>query len=476
MKIRHGLVLTLALGFGLSACAGGASSAGGGSAPSPVAGGTVLAQGERPRDNEETREAKRALDQASQTEDEAQAQQLYGQALESAKAGIAADSTNPLSWRQAGVASIGLGQYQEANRYLSKAEALRPIYTLETDGIRERAWIDLYNKAIPLVNSGDYEAAAKVFEDANAIYDKRPEARITLGQIYAQMREDDKALENLDRAQEIINSDAIENVDSATAASWKEQGAAIPLTKATVLADAGRFEEAAGIFRQIVQEDPDNVPMARNLAAMLIQMGNTEEAFRVYDNLMTRPDLTAGDLYNIGVGFYQGEAYDKAAEAFGRAAETSVNDRDALEMWTRSLQIDSAYADVPTPGERWIKLDPNNQNAYLILAQAVNQNGDSQRASELVNQIEALKVTVNDLQMTRRDDGARVTGSVLNKNVDPGTQVTLNFTFYDTQGNSVGTATKQVTVSDTDTPVQFEVDFSGGTGKVDGYGYTLQVS
>lgn len=476
MKIRYGLVLTLAAGFGLAACAGGASS-GGGSTPSPLAGtGTILRQGERPRDNEDTRAAKRALDQAGQTEDEAQAQQFYQQALTSAKAGIAADSTNPLSWRQAGVASIGLGEYKDANQFLSKAEELRPVYTLETDGIRERAWIDLYNKAIPLVNNGQYEAAAQVFEQANAIYDKRPEARITLGQIYAQLREDDKALENLSRAQEIINSDAIENVDSATAAAWKDQAQSIPVTKASVLADAGRFEEAAAIFRQIVQDDPDNVAMTRNLAAMLMQMGNTQEAFGVYDKLMMRSDLTAADLYNIGVGYYQGSAYDKAAQAFGKAASVSVNDRDALEMWTRSLQIDSAYAQVPPPAERWVKLDPNSQNGLLILAQAVNHNGDSQRASELVTQIENLKVTVNDLQMTRRDDGARVSGSVMNKSVDPGTNVTLNFTFYDAQGNQVGTATKQVSVTDKDTPVQFQVEFQGGTGKVDGYGYTLQVS
>jgi tetratricopeptide (TPR) repeat protein len=471
MKIRFGLVLITALGLG--ACAGGASS-GGSSAPSPAAleGGHTLQQGERPRQDEDTRAAQRALDQAQGTEDEAQAETLYAQALTSARAAIAADSTNPLAYRLAGEAAIGAGEYEQADQYLDRAEALRPIYMIETEGIREQAWLNLYNQAAPLVQQGDYEGAANIFEKANAIYDQRPEVMITLGQIYAQLREHDKALANLDKADSIIHSEKINEVDSATAANWRESAAQIPLTKATVLADAGRFEEAATLFRQLVAENPDDVELSRNLAAILIQMGNTQEAFQVYDNLLNRPGLTSADLYNIGVGFYQGEDYTRAAQAFRKAADVSPKDRDAIEMWTRSLQIDSAYAQVPPAAERWIELDPNNQNAYLILAQAVNHEGDSKRASDLVNQIEALKVLVADLQLNRTRDGVTATGSVLNKQLDPGASVTLNFTFYDTNGNQVTTASKTVTVGAVDAPVSFEVDATGDG--IAGYGSTLQ--
>ena len=107
------------------------------------------------------------------------------------------------------------------------------------------------------------------------------------------------------------------------------------------------------------------------------------------------------------------------------------------------------------------------------MAQAVNQEGDSQRASDLVSKIEALQVVVSDLQLTRTRDGASATGSVLNKKLDPGTNVTLNFTFYDTNGNQVTTASKTVAVGAVDSPVSFEVDATGDA--IAGYGYTLQV-
>lgn len=471
MKIRFGLVLTMALSVG--ACAGGASS-GGSANPSPMSGGgTMLAQGERPRQDEDTRAAQRALDQANDMEDQSQATPLYAQALTSARAAIAADSTNPLAWRLAGVAAIGAEEYEQAATYLDKAEALRPIYSIETEGIREQAWIQLYQKAAPLVNQGEYEEAAQIFEHANAIYDKRPEVFLTLGQIYAQLGDYDKSLADLNKAEEIINSDKTAEMDSATVAQWKEQGADIPKTRATVLAQAGRFEEAVGTYRELVAADPNDVTLARNLAAILIQMGNKDEAFQVYDRLLNRPDLETADLYNIGVGFYQGEDYEHAAQAFGKAATQSMKDRDALEMWARSLQLDSAYAAVPAVAERWVELDPNNQNAMLILAQAVNHEGDGTRASELVQKIEALPVLVNDLQMQRSMNGAMVSGSVMNKSANAGSNVTLHFTFYDASGAAIGNADKVVTVGEADTATSFQVETQAAD--VAGYGYTVDI-
>ena len=228
-----------------------------------------------------------------------------------------------------------------------------------------------------------------------------------------------------------------------------------------------------GLFEQLVAQNPTDITLKRNLAAILVQTGNTDRAFEVYDDLMAQPTLGSADYYAIGVGFYQGSAYDRAAAAFKGAADRSPKDRDALEMWARSLQIDSAYADVPAAAERWIELDPNNQNAYLILAQAVNQQGDEERASDLVRTIEALPATVNDLQLQRTPDGgARVTGSLTNKSLAPGTNVTLNFTFYDAQGNSVGTHAQRISAGAQGMAEVFEVTFTSSS-EVAGYGYTL---
>jgi len=483
MKLRTGLILALSLGLGTTACAssgGGAGAAAAGPTAGPTAaptpGAKVLAQGERPRHTGNTRAAEKALKQAREAAGDAEAQPFYQQALDAANAAIAEDARNPLAYRLAGEAHLGLKQYKEAGEAFDKAVDLRPIYQIELEPIREKTWINLYQEAAPAVNAGDYDKAITLFEDANAIYDERPEVMITLGQVYAQKREHDKALANLRKALEIINSDKIEDMDSATVELWHQQAKEIPVTIAQVLADAGRFEEAAAQFEKLAESDPQNIMFLRNLAALLIRMEKQDSAFAVYDRMLAHPDLGARDYYAIGVGFYQASAFKRAADAFKGAATKSVKDRDALEMWARSLQLDSLYDAVPPVAKRWIELDPNNRNAHLILAQAVNQLGDEEAARQQVQAIQALKVTVDNLQMRRRaSGGAEVIGDVTNQTLEPGATVTLGFTFYDDAGNAIGTQAQQVRVAAKGTPVSFTVEFNS-SDPVGGYGYTVMIS
>jgi tetratricopeptide (TPR) repeat protein len=247
------------------------------------------------------------------------------------------------------------------------------------------------------------------------------------------------------------------------------------MLRAQVLADAGRFEEAADAYRGLAAEDPANLDLVRGLGTILMQMGDEAGALEVYEDLLTRPGLTAQDYYAIGVGFYQANDYDQASSAFGRAAEASPQDRDALEMWARSAQLDSAFAVVPDVAQRWIELDPNSQNAYLILAQAANQLGDQETTREAVQAVEALEVALDQLQLQRyAAGGAAVSGSVMNKTLDAGQSVTLTFTFYGTGGSPIGTVTETVTVAAPDMAQIINVEFDS-TELVSGYGYELTV-
>jgi hypothetical protein len=202
-------------------------------------------------------------------------------------------------------------------------------------------------------------------------------------------------------------------------------------------------------------------------------MGDEAAAFETYEALLANPSLGPVDLYQIGIGFYQGRDYERSADAFGAAVERNPMDRDGLEMWARSLQLDSAYTEVPAVAERWTQLDPNSQNAILIYAQAVNQTGDSQLAGELVQRVDGLDVVVDELQLVRYSNGGgRVSGTVANRKLAEGANVTMTFTFYSTSGTPLGTVTEQVTVGGEGMSELFQVEFDS-TEQVGGYGYEL---
>ena len=473
MKIRFGLVLAMAMGFGLAGCASGGGGGGGTSLADLAAGGASA--GLNPRNTDNTRAAPSALDAAEEAASASEARMHYETAMAAADLAITEDPMNPLAHRLAGVAAMGMGDFEAADGHFDRAEELRPLYEFELVSIRERAWIDQYQAATPFVQSGDYAGAAEYFENANAIYDKRPEAMITLGQIYAQLREHDRAIENLDAAIAFEDSEAMAAVDSATAAGWREQIAELPLLRAQVLADAGRFEQAVGTYRQLSAANPDDIELKRGLAAILSEMGSEAEATALYEEMMEMDGLTSSDLFAIGAGFYQNSDYTRAVRAFEGAATASVNDRDAIEMWARSLQLDSAYSAIPPVAERWIRLDPNSQNAYLIMAQASNQLGNTAATQSAIQTVDALDVVVNDLQLRRfPDGGAVVSGSLVNKKLSQGASVTVRFTFYSTDGSPIGTVTETVSVGATDMAEVLQVQFDSAE-EVGGYGYTLTV-
>ncbi|MDT8341908.1 MAG: tetratricopeptide repeat protein [Longimicrobiales bacterium] len=487
MKLRFGVLLTSALALVLGGCAAssGAAPSTPTAAPAASGGGQVLAQGERPREDDDTRAAELHLEQAEEAASDAEARTQYQSALDAARAGIQRDSLNPLAYRLAGEALIGLGDYAEADAMLDEAERLRPVYVLETERTREVAWIDRYQAAAPLVNAGDYEQAVEYFEQANAIYQGRPEVMLTMGQVLVQIGEYDRAIENLQAAQAIIESDRINEMNVETQAAWREQAAGIPAMVAQTLVNAQRYEEAATALRELLAEDPGNPAYLQTLGATFIRMDQPDSARAVYVELMAQDGLQADAYYAGGIGFYQTEDYVEAADAFGKAAEASVNDRDAIEMWARSLQLAyPAGEGEPTPpagaleelrdaSERWLELDPFNQNAHLILAQTVNRLGDEARATELVNAIEALPVTMDRIQLQRfGQGGGAVVGALTNKQAPAGTTATLEVTFYAPDGAVVGMETASIQLGEAETSQDFRVDLDLDA-YVGGYSYRL---
>jgi tetratricopeptide (TPR) repeat protein len=475
MKIRYGLVLLLALVIGAAGCAAGGGGGGGAAASAGpvVPGGEVLLQGERPRQTDFTRAAQRALDDGDDEDDPNAARAFYQQALAGSMNAITEDGRNPLAHRLAALSNLGLEDYQAAGEHFDHASELRPIYEFEDARIREGVWIDLYQAATPLVNAQDYEAAVPFFENAHAMYDGRPEAMITLGQIYAQTGEFEKSADFIDMALEMLDSPEAVEQGEEVLAGWRELAAPLPMLKAQVLAQSGRHEEAVSAYRVLLEAEPGNTVAMRDLASMLIQTGDEDAAYSVYDDLLALPSLTGPDLYSIGVGFYQGSAYDRAAATFRRAAEQNQYDRDAVELWARSLALDEAFEAVPQAADHWVRLDPSSQTAHLILAQAVNANGDTERTGEVVRQMEALEVDVTNLSLRRFEGGGgEIRGSMTNKTHAAGTAITITFTFYSDSASPLGTSRASVTMGETDMAELFVLEFDS-TEEVGGYTYEI---
>lgn len=473
MNVRHGLVLAAAALFTGTGCASGG---GGGTAPAGpmVPGGEVLEQGIRPKDNSHTRSADLALTQAQSTTDEAVIQQRYQEALQSAMDGMVADATNPKSYFQAGQAYVGMGDYVGADSMFTRAEEIHPPYQLESVAWRERGWVAAYNDAIMPMGNGDLETAAAIFEQATAIYDGRPEALLQLGSVYSQLDQIDDAIGAYRRAMSILEeSKEVQMADTAGAPIWQQHWEIATSGMGQTLTYGERYQEAADFFGMLLEENPGDPGLIGSLANNLSELGQADSVQVLYDQLLADPNLGERDFFNAGVGLYQIENYELAAQAFTQAAEMNPFNRDARLNLAQTLSISENFEALIPAARDLIDVDPRNALGWIFLTRALSETGQTEEANTVFNDYGALGYEIEDLSMRPgADGGATITGSLKNTTLEPGTTISLRFRFGGDQSTEIGTVDIQVQAPAAEQFQMFQGEFVSGQ-RVTGYKYEV---
>jgi tetratricopeptide (TPR) repeat protein len=499
MNVQRAVASLFGLAFIVSSCAsggGGANPAGFETVSQPVEGDDLpawvlaLPEGDPPRDNDQTGLAALMLLQASQASDEARQNELYQRALEAAQAGIQLDATNAQSYYQAGEAYMGLGDYSMAGEMFERAEAIYPRYVVETDYIREIAWIEAFNEGVEILladstGAGTAGDAAPAFERAHAIFQGRPEAMVQLGSIYAERGREGEAADLFLQAVAVVEGPYGERVDDeALRAEWASMREVALLNAGELLFQEQRYAEAAEAFDKAREAMPDDLSVVSNLAASLVLAGESARAQAIYDELLARPDLDARDLINIGTGLSEGGNELQAARAFARAHEMIPQDRDALYNYAQSLYFAADAADSTAAQPIWtellevsgdlIEVDSHSSNAYRMVLTALQRLGRAGEVDQYMQSYTALPFEITGIGMGQLPDGWAVAGRVTTlQGGNPGSSVDLQMHFYAMDGSLVGTEEFTVTLPAVGESTEFQVDLVTNT-EVGGYRYEVQ--
>ncbi len=146
--------------------------------------------------------------------------------------------------------------------------------------------------------------------------------------------------------------------------------------------------------------------------------------------------------------------------------------RDALQNLVQTLNLLEDYEAQVPHSEKLVELDPYNDYAHLMHIRALVQVGREPDAVAALEVMQALPFVIANLRLQPSATGCSITGEAVNKGLEPGTSITLRFTFYDNDGNPVGTADTEVTVTVPDVAHAFGVTFDGET-QILGYSYEL---
>lgn len=467
MKAGRGLLLALSASVALGACA----PAAGGGAAGPAPSGKY-ATGTPPKNTKFSNSAQLLLAQAGGAQDSARAAGLYQQALAQAEQGIAADSMNPVHYFIAGSAYVGLREYDKANDAWNRAEQLYPAYVEEIDPLRESAWAGAFNAGIAAYNADDLQTAVREWNQANEIYNKRPEAYINLAIVQSQEDQTDAAIASYQAALAALDRTPARELSEEEKAERAESRSTVLNGLAQMLVSADRFAEAETILRQYLAQNPNDISAQVSLGTVLAREGKTAEANAIYDRLLGSTDLEEAQVFNVGVGLFNAKDYTRAAQAFGRVTEINPRNRDAWYNRVNALYADKKYTDVIPSATRLLEIDPANESINIILARAYVETKQNAKANEAVRKMESLPVFVDDLQLRTAQGNATLSGSVVGNRAAAGTPVTVTVTFYGAQG-TLGTQSATVNAPAKEQKAPFQVSLPT-TSAVTGFSYTVK--
>jgi Flp pilus assembly protein TadD len=490
---RNGLVLAL-LGAVLSACA-------------TAGAGDPAVVGERPRDDADTRQAGVYIAQASLMEGD-EALRTFERALASALSAIERDPTNPRAFLLAGQAAIGAREWEQADTMLIRAKELHPGFADQIRAEREEGWVIAYNLGAEAMSAGEMAAALESFSAADRLFQERPEARMALAILYANEGNTSEAIRAYRGALEILAQPTPEGIDEEQLAGWETDRQMIVFNLANLLAQEERYGEAADELDQFLRgsgADLDRETQLQALtarAAFLAQAGRADEAEGIYGELLDRPDLGADQHFQIGIGLFNAGEYERAAESFATAARLNPHSRDAhlnlvqslytaaldLEQEPQTAQRDARlremYEELLAAADRVGEFDPLNRNLLSFRLRAYRAKADlapqaeadqlMRRSQEVFRQYQQQEYEVADITMAQEPgDRARIEGVLTNLSGTPGQRVGLRFTILDADGNALDTATADVTVPGVEEATRFSTSVSTARGDLAGWRYEL---
>ena len=460
---RFGITLVAAGAVLLSGCA--ASGAGGGSGGGPVGGGA-----NRPRDTDLTTSAVFFLAQAEAADNPSD---RYQQALTAAMNAIREDVTNPQGYYLAGRAHIGLADYAAADSLLATALEMYPGYRQEIAVERESAWIDLFNAALDPLDVGDATTGLALLESAELIFPgQRPEALINIGVTLGNMERYDEAEQAYATALEIIHGPRIEEVDSATAVSWRARVESTTFNRAAILSQAERYDDAAAAYSGYLESVPGDVRALSGLAEVLANAGQADSAQVIYTDLLERSGLGVRDYMNIGVGLYRAAGvqedtltaraiYTEAARAFQAAAVISPDNRDAVYNLGQSLFESREWGTLLPVATKLMELDNKNPQSYILLGFAMLSTGDGEEGQRVYQQSDSLDFKIEGHQLQpRTGGGGTATALLTNNTLEPGTPIEIRVHFSGGDGSELGTVDISVDAPARETSQRIVAEFA----------------
>lgn len=262
-----------------------------------------------------------------------------------------------------------LGDVGGVDSAFTKAQKYQPQCELDINQIRQNSWAKLAEAAFELQKQGQTEPALGLFRDASRLFYGHPAVVANMGVLFANSSRDDSAAIYFGKALEI----AEEGAKSDTAMIGDRNSNALNL--AIMLQRLGKNKEAVPVLRKYLAWDPTNLE-ARKSLSQAFRAADMADSATALDNAMIAEmskqnldSLEVGDLMAIGVASFNGQKFQDAANAFGKAAARNPFSRDAVYNLANAYLAMKDNEKLIETATKLEAIEPMNEDVYRLIGQ-----------------------------------------------------------------------------------------------------------
>lgn len=240
--------------------------------------------------------------------------------------------------------------------------------------------------------------------------------------------------------------------------------------------------------------NPENSLVMSNLAVVYSRMGKTEDAKRIYNQLLSK-DLSAEDFFRVGIGLRRAQQNEQAAEAFRKSLAKNPYAQEAYFNLAYSLwemiqpmedqrakatgaaktelgnKLRPMYEELLQAAEKSREMDPTNRNVLALMQRAYRGLADLETAAAkqnewklkvppLIEAYDAIKFEVANVTVNTDEGKTTVEGKVINVKGTKGDPLKFRVSLLDETGAEMGAQDVTVTAPEVEAETDFKVEFT----------------
>ena len=160
--------------------------------------------------------------------------------------------------------------------------------------------------------------------------------------------------------------------------------------RAERLEEQGEWQQAAAVYRQILQIDPHSIAALNRLGALAVRQSKFEEGTRYYKRALALNPYEFGTNLNLGIAYIKMQDYGRATHPLEIATENEPQNFQARELLGVALVGADDYARAISQLEAASRLNPQDAGTVYLLDRAYLESKQYSKALATFDKLESL--------------------------------------------------------------------------------------